>query len=97
MAGNRRRHRHPVSLPERGAPLDVGKEEGDGTGGKLGHGPLPGCGLSCSWPIVARREAEPLSGARLGRGSASTPRHNLASARIVRLRFSPDEGWEVAA
>jgi hypothetical protein len=23
--------------------------------------------------------------------------HNQASARVVRLRFTPDEGWEVAA
>ena len=35
------RHRLLVPLPERGAALDVGEEEGDGAGGEIGHGPLP--------------------------------------------------------
>jgi hypothetical protein len=35
------RHRSPVMLPERGAPLDVSEEEGDGAGGKIGHDPIP--------------------------------------------------------
>ena len=38
-----RGHRLPVPLPERGAALDVGKEEGDGAGGEIGHGPFPRC------------------------------------------------------
>ena len=33
------RHRYLVSLPERGTALDVGEEEGDGAGGKIGHDP----------------------------------------------------------
>ena len=33
-------HGGPVPLPERGAALDVGEEEGDGAGGEIGHGPL---------------------------------------------------------
>ncbi len=43
-----------VPLPQRGAALDVGEEEGDGAGGEIGHDPLQRCGLSWSWPIVAR-------------------------------------------
>jgi hypothetical protein len=33
-------HRCLVPLPERGAALDVGKEEGDGAGGQIDHDPL---------------------------------------------------------
>jgi hypothetical protein len=33
-------HRLLVPLPERGAPLDVGEEEGDSATGEFGHGPL---------------------------------------------------------
>ncbi len=38
VALDRRRHRRLVLLPERGAALDVGEEEGDGAGGEIGHG-----------------------------------------------------------
>ena len=41
VALDRGRHRRPVPLPQRGAALDVGEEEGDGAGGKIGHGPSP--------------------------------------------------------
>ena len=41
VARDRGRHRRPIPLPERGAPLDVGEEEGDGAAGEIGHGPLP--------------------------------------------------------
>jgi hypothetical protein len=34
-------HRSPVPLPERGAALDVGEQEGDGTAGEIGHRPSP--------------------------------------------------------
>ena len=37
VAFDRRRHRRLVPLPQRGAPLDVGEEEGDGAGGEIGH------------------------------------------------------------
>ena len=33
-------HRYAIALPERSAALDVGEEEGDGTGGEIGHGPF---------------------------------------------------------
>jgi hypothetical protein len=34
-------HRLAIPLPERGTPLDVSEEEGDGTGGEIGHDPIP--------------------------------------------------------
>jgi hypothetical protein len=44
-------HGLAVMLPERGTALDVGEEEGDGTGGKVWHDPLEGCGLLCFWRL----------------------------------------------
>ena len=40
VAGDGGRHRRAVPLPERGAALDVGEEEGDGAGGRSGMDPL---------------------------------------------------------
>ena len=37
MAGNGLGHGEPVPLPECGTALDVGEEEGDGTGGEIGQ------------------------------------------------------------
>jgi hypothetical protein len=42
MTLNRGCHRRPVALPERGAALDVGEEEGDGAAGKIGHAAISG-------------------------------------------------------
>ena len=55
VALDRGRHRRPVPLPERGAALDVGEEEGDGAGGEIGHDPLQTLGWMWYCPIVARR------------------------------------------
>src|SRR3954447_15246155 len=53
MACDSRRHRDLVPLPERGTALDVGEEEGDGAGGKIGHEPLQTLGWTWCCPIVA--------------------------------------------
>jgi hypothetical protein len=42
-----------VSLPERGAALDVGEEKGDGAGGEIGHDPLQTLGEMLFGTIVA--------------------------------------------
>ena len=41
MALNGRRHCRPVPLPELGAALDVGEEEGDGAARQVSHWPFP--------------------------------------------------------
>jgi hypothetical protein len=41
MPLDRCRHCCAVPLPERGAPLNVGEEKGDGTGREIGHWPSP--------------------------------------------------------
>ena len=43
-----------LPAPERGAPLDVGEEEGHGAAGEIGHGPLQMFGWTWCCPIVAR-------------------------------------------
>jgi hypothetical protein len=40
MSGHRSRHHRGVTLPERGAPLDIREEKSDGAGGEIGHDPL---------------------------------------------------------
>jgi hypothetical protein len=37
VALDRRRHRLSISLPQRGAALNISEEEGDGAGGEIGH------------------------------------------------------------
>jgi hypothetical protein len=37
----RMRHNTEPTERERGAPLDIREEEGDGTGGEIGHDPSP--------------------------------------------------------
>jgi hypothetical protein len=46
-------HCCPVALPERGTPLDVGEEEGDGAGGQVGHGSFQTLSWMSFCPIVA--------------------------------------------
>ena len=64
-------HGGPIPLPERGTALDVGEEEGDGAGGKIGHDPLQTLGWTWCCPIVACDETD------LGRQAAS------GNARLV--------------
>ena len=49
---DRSRHRLAVSLPALGAALDVGEEEGDSAGGKIGHARFQTLGWMWSLPIV---------------------------------------------
>ena len=56
MACDSRGHRHLVLLPERGAALDIGEEEGDGAGGEIGHDPLQTLGGTWCCSIVAWEE-----------------------------------------
>ena len=85
-----RGHRRPVPLPERGAALDVGEEEGDGTGGEIGHDPLQTLGGTWCVPIVARGHGDHARGSAPSRGGV----HN---ALLLTLSCNDsDEGWKVA-
>jgi hypothetical protein len=46
-------HGGPISLPERGTPFDIRKEEGDGAAGEISHDPLQTLGWMWCCSIVA--------------------------------------------
>jgi hypothetical protein len=54
VGGDSLLHDGRVPLPERGAALDVGEQEGDGAGRQIGHGPFPYLWRSLVCPVVAR-------------------------------------------
>jgi hypothetical protein len=87
VASNSRRHRRTISLPQRGAPFNVGKEESDGAGRQLRHHLTRfGSRMKMSGIVAwGRHERWSVHRCRLSPPRASELKHNPTSALALPL------------